>query len=71
VRPYRRRRIATALKLRTIDYAQRRGARTIETSNEEHNPMYQLNLRLGFRPRPAWVSYRARCPSAEIRETLP
>jgi mycothiol synthase len=59
VRPYRRRGIATALKVRTIIYAQQRGARTVETSNEEHNPMYQLNLRLGFRPRPAWVSYRA------------
>jgi GNAT superfamily N-acetyltransferase len=59
VHAYRRRHIATALKLRTITYARQRGARTIETSNEEHNPMYQLNLRLGFRPRPAWVSYRA------------
>jgi mycothiol synthase len=59
VRTYRRRGIATALKLRTIAYARQRGARTIETANEEHNPMYQLNLRLGFRPRPAWVSYRA------------
>jgi GNAT superfamily N-acetyltransferase len=59
VRSHRRRGIATALKLRTIAYAQQRGARTIEAGNEEHSPMYQLNLRLGFCPRPAWVSYRA------------
>jgi GNAT superfamily N-acetyltransferase len=58
IRSHRRCGIATALKLRTIDYAQRRGARTIVTSNEENNPMYQINLRLGFQPEPAWVKYR-------------
>jgi mycothiol synthase len=58
IRGYRRRGIATALKLRTIDYAQRHGASTIATSNEENNPMYQINLMLGFQPKPAWVSYR-------------
>lgn len=58
VRAYRRRGLAMALKLRTVDYAQRKGAQTIATSNEENNPMYQINLRLGFQPKPAWVSYR-------------
>jgi mycothiol synthase len=58
IRSHRRRGIATALKLRTINYAQRRGARTIETSNEENNPMYQINQRLGFQPKPAWIKYR-------------
>lgn len=62
VRAYRRRGIATVLKVRTITYARQRGARTIETGNEERSAMYQLNLRLGFRPRPAWVSYRASGP---------
>ena len=58
VRPaYRRRGIATALKARTIQYARTVGAETIVTSNEENNPMYALNLKLGFEPRPAWVSY--------------
>jgi GNAT superfamily N-acetyltransferase len=60
VSAYRRRGIATALKLRTIRYAQQHGACLIETSNEEYNPMYEINLQLGFRPRPASVSYRAR-----------
>ncbi|MBC8076535.1 MAG: GNAT family N-acetyltransferase [Chloroflexales bacterium] len=58
LRPYRRRGIATALKQHTIAFARACGARVIETSNEEHNPMYQLNLQLGFQPLPAWLSYR-------------
>jgi mycothiol synthase len=68
LRDYRRRGIATALKLRTIQYAQERGAKTIETSNEEGNPMFQLNLQLGFKPKPAWVSYRR--PPASMHEPV-
>ena len=58
LRAYRRRGIARALKLHTIAFAQSVGARTIATANEERNPMYQLNLQLGFRPLPALLSYR-------------
>jgi GNAT superfamily N-acetyltransferase len=50
---HRRRGIATALKVRSIEFAQEIGTRFIETNNEEHNPMYQLNLQLGFEPQPA------------------
>lgn len=57
IRSYRRRGIATALKVQTIRYAQASGAEKIETSNEEDSPMYTLNLRLGFKPKPAWVDY--------------
>ena len=57
VRSYRRRGIATALKLRTVEYAQANGAETIRTSNEEDSPMIALNLKLGFEPEPAWVDY--------------
>lgn len=57
IRPYRKRGIATALKMRTIQYAQANKAETIQTSNEEDSPMFALNLRLGFEPSPAWVDY--------------
>lgn len=56
-RSHRRRGIATALKVHGIRYAQAYGNAVIETGNEEHNPMYQLNLQLGFRPKPAWMDY--------------
>jgi GNAT superfamily N-acetyltransferase len=62
IRPYRRQGIATVLKVCTIEFAQKLGAITIETSNEENNPMYVLNLKLGFLPKAAWVSYRKEFP---------
>lgn len=58
LRAWRRRGIATALKLRIIDFAKAYGATTIETDNEESNPMYQLNLALGFTPLPAWLTFK-------------
>ncbi len=57
IRSHRRRGIATALKLRTIEFAQVNGAETIETSNEEDSPMLALNFRLGFESNPAWVDF--------------
>ena len=57
IRSHRRRKIATALKIRSIQYALENGFTTIYTNNEENNPMFQLNLDLGFRPIPAWVYY--------------
>lgn len=62
-RSHRRRGIATALKARAIGYAKtlvtsRGGPPVIRTDNEESNPMFQLNLRLGFREKPAWLAYR-------------
>jgi len=56
-RQYRRRGLATALKCQVIEVAQRLGARRILTSNEENNPMFQLNLRLGFEAQPAEVDW--------------
>jgi GNAT superfamily N-acetyltransferase len=55
LRDYRRRGIATAVKVHLLRYAQQRGARSIVTGNDANNPMYRLNLQLGFRPEPAWV----------------
>ncbi len=57
IRSHRRRKIATALKLCSIRYAQDNGFTTIYTNNEEKNPMFQLNLALGFEPLPAWTFY--------------
>lgn len=54
-REYRRRGIATALKVHIITYAQQHGVQEIFTTNDSQNPMYQLNLKLGFEPQPSWV----------------
>lgn len=49
---HRRRGLATALKVRTIQHAQSQAVKTIRTGNHETNPMYQINLQLGFQPQP-------------------
>lgn len=48
-RQFRRRGIATALKLAAFDKARAHGRRFILTDNEENNPMGQLNRAMGFR----------------------
>ena len=57
LRSHRRRGIATALKLHVIAFARENGARVIITGNAEGNPMYALNQKLGFRPKPAWIHF--------------
>jgi GNAT superfamily N-acetyltransferase len=56
-RPYRRRGLATALKVRAIAYAREHGYTEIVTDNEENNPMFQINLQLGFVPQPAALDF--------------
>ncbi len=58
VRSHRRRGIATALKVRAHEFAKEWGASVIVTDNEENNPMYDLNVQLGFRPTKAWLQFR-------------
>ena len=54
---YRRQGIALVLKLHAIEFAQRIGKKIIHTDNEENNPMYLLNLKLGFEPEPAEIEF--------------
>jgi GNAT superfamily N-acetyltransferase len=58
LRSHRRRGLATAVKVHAICFAQSYGATILETDNEENNPMFQLNLQLGFRPQPALVEFK-------------
>lgn len=58
-RAYRRRGVATALKLAGFAAARQRGVTEIQTDNEESNLMYDLNMALGFRPTPAWLTLEA------------
>ena len=56
-RAWRRRGIATAIKLKSIAQARGMGCVRMKTSNEENNPMYGINLELGFESASAWVEY--------------
>jgi GNAT superfamily N-acetyltransferase len=48
LRAYRRQGIATALKLKGIAFAREHDIPLLITHNKSHNPMLQLNLKLGF-----------------------
>jgi GNAT superfamily N-acetyltransferase len=64
VRSHRRKGIATALKVHGFTRSKELGKKCIETDNEENNPMFDLNMRLGFKPVPAWTEYRRPFKSA-------
>lgn len=49
VRTHRRRGLATVLKSYATEYAQEAGIKLIRTGNEESNPIYTLNQKLGFK----------------------
>jgi GNAT superfamily N-acetyltransferase len=57
-REFRRRGIARAMKVHAISAAEAMGVERISTDNEENNPMYQLNLELGFKRAWDWVNMR-------------
>jgi GNAT superfamily N-acetyltransferase len=57
VRSHRRRGLATALKSYALEYAQQQGIQTIRTGNEENNPMYALNMQLGFKDLTAELAF--------------
>jgi mycothiol synthase len=57
-REFRGRGIATALKLKVIDYAKRNGYETIETWNDSTNaPMLAVNTKLGFKRKIGWILF--------------
>ena len=58
LRPYRRKGIATDLKIRVNEFARDRGVRYIITDNEENNPMYVINVQLGFEKMPGEINFR-------------
>ena len=57
LRSHRRRGVATALKVTALSFAKKRSVKFVKTDNEENNPMYDLNMQLGFKPQPAYVDY--------------
>ncbi len=57
IREYRGRGIATALKLRVIEYGKKNGYRMIKTWNDSDNwPMLAVNTKLGFKRQVGWIT---------------
>ena len=54
---FRRKGIATALKIKAIESLVKKGISEIRTDNEENNPMYKINVTLGFEPVPFSLDY--------------
>ena len=58
LREYRRRGIATALKIKAFEKLREKGVLQVRTDNEENNPMYKINVALGFTPEPYCYDYQ-------------
>ena len=58
LREYRRQGIATALKVKAFEKLQEKGIKQVRTDNEENNPMYLINVALGFKPEPYCFEYQ-------------
>ncbi len=70
LKPYRRKGIATDLKVRVSEFARDHGVRYIITDNEENNPMYGINVQLGFEKMPGEVIYRKMVGAPEAGEPV-
>ena len=57
IKEFRRKGIATALKIKAIQKLRRKGITEVRTDNEENNPMYKINVALGFIPVPNSLEY--------------
>ena len=58
LKEYRRRGIATALKVKAFEQLRAKGVTQVRTDNEENNPMYKINVALGFTPEPYCYDYQ-------------
>ena len=58
LREYRRQGIATALKVKAFEKLREKGIKQVRTDNEENNPMYLINVALGFKPEPYCFEYQ-------------
>ena len=63
---HRRKGIATALKVRSLELGKKTGAAWVDTDNNDQNPMYLLNVRLGFKPMPGWLVFRKELEPGEL-----
>tara|TARA_Y100000768_G_C23941421_1_gene665320 strand:+ start:28 stop:990 length:963 start_codon:yes stop_codon:yes gene_type:complete len=57
IKNFRRKGIATALKIKAIQKLLSKGVTEIRTDNEQNNPMYKINEALGFTPVPFSMDY--------------
>jgi len=57
LKEFRRKGIATAIKIKAIERLLKKGVTEIRTDNEENNPMYKINVALGFNPVPFSFDY--------------
>ena len=57
LKEFRRKGIATAMKIKAIETLIKKGVTEVRTDNEENNPMYKINVALGFNPVPFSLDY--------------
>tara|TARA_B100001996_G_scaffold197506_1_gene151244 strand:+ start:313 stop:1278 length:966 start_codon:yes stop_codon:yes gene_type:complete len=57
LKEYRRKGIAVALKIRAFEELIKKGITEVRTDNEKNNPMYKINLALGFKSVPFSLDY--------------
>jgi len=57
LKEFRRKGIATAMKIKAIEVLIKKGVTEVRTDNEENNPMYKINVALGFKPVPFSLDY--------------